>query len=91
MLTQDIAQKLDMPPDLLEKVSLRAYLEARRREVEAQLFLLARKHGVATVQEFDQAVQAGRIHEAEGFEDFFAFDRLEVERDKILQALHAIP
>jgi len=91
MLTQDIAQKLDMPPDLLEKVSLRAYLEARRREVEAQLFLLARKHGVATVQEFDQAVQAGRIQEAEGFEDFFAFDRLEAERDKILQALHAIP
>jgi len=91
MLTQDIAQKLDMPPDLLEKVSLRAYLETRRREVEAQLFLLAKKHGVGTVQEFDATVQAGRIHEAEGFEDFFAFDRLEAERDKILQAIQSLP
>jgi len=91
MLTQDIAQKLDMPPDLLEKVSLRAYLETRRREVEAQLFLLAKKHGVATVQEFDLAVQAGRIREAEGFEDFFVFDRLESEHDKILQAIQTLP
>jgi hypothetical protein len=91
MLTQDIAQKLDMPPDLLEKVSLRAYLETRRREVEAQLFLLAKKHGVATVQEFDLAVQAGRIREAEGFEDFFVFDRLVSELDKILQAIQTLP
>ena len=61
MLTRDIAQKLDMPVDALERASLRAYLEARRREIDAQLFLLVKKHGVQTVQEFDAAVRAGRI------------------------------
>ena len=91
MLTQDIAQTLDMPPAALEKASLRAYLEARRREVEAQLFFLAKKHGVQTVQEFDAAVQAGRIRETDGFEDFFHFDRLEAERDKVLEALQSLP
>jgi hypothetical protein len=40
MLTQEIARKLDMPPETLEKASLQTYLEARRREIEAQLFLL---------------------------------------------------
>jgi len=91
MLTQTIAQKLDMAPDALEKASLRAFLESRRRETEAQLFLLAKKHGIRTVQEFDAAIQAGRIREAEGFEDFFAFDRLEAERERILEALQSLP
>ncbi len=91
MLTQDIAQKLDMSPEALERASLRAYLEARGREIEAQLFLLVKKHGIQTVEEFDVAVEAGRIREADGFEDFFVFDRLEVERNKVLEALHSLP
>jgi len=91
MLTDAIARKLDMKPGDLERESLRAYLEARRRQVEAQLFLLATKHGVRTVQQFDAAIQEGKIREGEGFEDFFAFDQLEAERDKILEALNSLP
>ena len=91
MLTETIAKKLAIPAEELEKASLRSYLEARRREIEAQWFLLAKKHGVQTVQEFDGAIQVGRIREAEGFEDFFAFDRLEAERDKILDAMATLP
>ena len=90
-MTDAIARKLDMKPGDLERESLRAYLEARRRQVEAQLFLLATKHGVRTVQEFDAAIQEGKIREGEGFEDFFAFDQLEAERDKILEALNSLP
>ena len=90
MLTQSIAQELNIPPEAFEKVSLRAYLEARLRETEAQLFLLAKKHGVHTVQEFDVAVQAGRIRESNGFEDFFAFDHLEADREKIVEALQSL-
>jgi hypothetical protein len=91
MLTDAIARKLDMQPKDLKRESLLAYLEARRRQVEAQLFLLATKHGVQTVQEFDTAIQQGKIREAEGFEDFFSFDHLEAERAKILEALHSLP
>jgi len=90
MLTDAIARKLDMKPGDLERESLQAYLEGRRRQVEAQLFLLATKHGVRTVQEFDAAIQGGKIREGEGFEHFFAFDQLEAERDKILEALNSL-
>jgi len=90
MLTDAIARKLDMEPQALEKESLRVYLEARRRHVEAQLFLLVRKYGVQTVHQFDAAIQEGRIRESDGFEDFFAFDHLEAERDKILEALNSL-
>jgi hypothetical protein len=91
MLTEAVARKLGIEPGHLERESLQAYLEARRRQVEAQLFLLATKHGVRTVQEFDAAIQQGKIREAEGFEDFFALDHLEAERDKILEALNSLP
>ena len=84
-------RKLDMDLTDLERESLQAYLEGRRRQVEAQLFLLATKHGVRTVQEFDAAIQQGKIREAEGFEEFFALDYLEAERDKILEALNSLP
>lgn len=91
MLTDAIARKLGIEPKDLERESLQAYLEARRRQVEAQLFVLATKHGVRTVQEFDAAIQQGKIREADGFEDFFAFDQLEAERDKVLEALNSLP
>lgn len=91
MLTDAIAQTLGMQPEDLEKESLRTYLEARRRHVEAQLFLLAKKHGVQTVQEFDALIREGKIREAEGFEDFFTYDHLEAEREKVLEALNSLP
>jgi len=91
MLTEAVARKLGIEPKELEKESLQVFLEARRRQVEAQLFLLATKHGVRTVQEFDAAIQDGKIREIEGFEDFFALDHLEAERDKILEALTSLP
>jgi len=43
MLTDAIARKLDMNPQDLERASLRAYLESRSRQVETQLFELAKK------------------------------------------------
>ncbi len=45
MLTDAIARKLGIEPKELERESLQAYLEGRRRQVEAQLFVLATKHG----------------------------------------------
>jgi hypothetical protein len=46
MWTDAIARKLNMQPKDLVRESLQASLQARRREVEAQLFLLVAKHGV---------------------------------------------
>lgn len=91
MLTDQIARKLNMKPQDIEKESLRVYLEARRREVEAQLFLLAKRHGVRTIHKFDAMVREGKVRELDGFEDFFTLDHLEAERDKVLEALNSLP
>lgn len=90
MLTEEIARKLDMDAHFLEKESLRAYLETRKRQVEADLFRLAQRYGVQTVQAFDGLIVQGKLHEAEAFEDFFALDHLESELGRLREALEAL-
>lgn len=84
---EEIALKLQLPPEELERESLRLFLKHRLRLVESQLLGLARRYGVQTVAELDALVQKGQVHEAETFEDFFEFDRLEAERDALLDSL----
>ena len=87
MVYENIALRLQLSPQELERQSLRLFLGHRLRLVESQLLSLAHKHGVRTVTELDELVQRGRIHEAEAFEDYFEFDYLEAERDTLLDSL----
>ena len=87
---EDIALKLQLPPEELERESLRLFLKQRLRLVESQLLGLARRYGVQTVSELDALVQNGQVHEAEAFEDYFDFDHLEAERDVLLDSLREL-
>ena len=87
---QDIAPKLRLSPEELERESLRLFLTHRLRLVDSQLLSLARKYGVETVTELDALVQNGQIHEAEAFDDYFEFDHLEAERDVLLDSLREL-
>jgi hypothetical protein len=77
MLYEDIASKLQIPPQELARESLSVFLQHRLRLVETQLLSLAQKYGVVTVAELDQLVQSGQVHDPESFEDYFEFDYLE--------------
>ena len=66
-----LAEDLRMKPDQLMKESLETFLKHRLKVIEAELFLLAKRYGVRDVQEFDRAIQEGRFHEQDAFEDYF--------------------
>jgi len=87
MAYEDIALRLQLSPQELERESLLLFLRHQLRLVESQLLTLARKYDVTTVIELDELVQSGKIHEAEAFEDYFEFDHLEAERDALLGSL----
>ena len=87
MLIEQVAERLQTKPEVLERESLRLYLEKKLRVVESELFLLAHRYGVRDVAELDEMIKQGRFHEDEAFEDYFNFDYLEHERDKLLQLL----
>ncbi len=87
MLLDQVATRLNTTPEQLERDSLRVYLERKLRLTESELFLLAERYGVRTVFDLDAAVQAGRFHEPEAFEDYFRFDYLEGERESLRELL----
>jgi hypothetical protein len=91
MKIAEIAKKLDIPFSIIQKESVKSFLEKRLLEVKTELFLLANKYGVKSIKEFDRLIKTGKIHEtSETREDFFKFDYLEDKRktlEKILKSL----
>jgi hypothetical protein len=87
MLLDEVAVRLNLTPAQLERDSLRVYLERRLRLVESELFLLAQRYGLQTVEALDQAVRDGDFHEPDAFEDYFRFDYLEAEIDSLQELL----
>jgi hypothetical protein len=87
---ENIALKLRLSPQELERASLRLFLRHQLRLVESQILGLARKYGVQTITELDELVQSGQVHETEAFEDYFEFDHLEAKRDALLESLQEL-
>lgn len=85
-----VAEELKMDPRELIKESLRTYLEKRLSKVEVDIFLIAKKHGVKDVFDLDAQVKEGFITEKEAYEDYFALDNLEAERQNLLNSLEKI-
>jgi len=85
-----VAKELHMKPKELMKESLRTYLRQRLSKVEADLFLLAKKYGVKDVFELDSKMKEGIVSEKEAYEDYFTFDNLEAEREKIKKYLEKL-
>ena len=90
MMYENIALRLQLPPEELERQSLRLFLQHRLRLVETQILGLARRYGVETITALDSLVQQGKLREADAFEDYFEFDHLEAERDALLASLREL-
>ncbi len=87
---ENIALRLRLSPQELERASLALFLRHQLRLVESQILGLARKYGVQTITELDALVQSGQVHEAQAFEGYFEFDHLEAERDALLESLQEL-
>ncbi|RZN32651.1 MAG: hypothetical protein EF813_11675 [Methanosarcinales archaeon] len=85
-----IAPILKITPEELERESIETYLHIRLKRCESELFNLARKYGVSSIEDFEEGYKRGNIEEEGTWEDFFRLDHLEAERGSIREALGAI-
>lgn len=85
-----VAKEFNMKPKELLKESLKTYLEKRLSKVESDIFLLAKKYGVKNVFELDSKVKEGLFAEKDSYDDYFVFDNLEAEREKIRKYLEKL-
>ncbi len=58
--------------------------------IESRIFTIAKKHGVKNVLDLDRNISKGLVSESDSYEDFFALDHLESEKEKIEYLLRSI-
>lgn len=90
MTVKEIATKLSIMPEELERESLKVYLEQRLRHLESEIFKIGLKHNIKDIFEMEKLIQEGKIHEDKTWEDFFALDNLQAEKQKVQDLLQEV-
>ena len=85
-----VAPILQIPQEEPERKNLETYLHIRLEHCESELFNLARKYGVSSIEGFEEEYKRGNIKEEETWEDFFRLDHLEAKRESLRNALETI-
>jgi hypothetical protein len=80
------AKSLQMKTDDLLRESLKIYIDQKLSAIEAEIFSIAKKHGVKDVFDLDKRIEEGLVSENEAYEDYFRLDYLEAERQKLKDA-----
>ena len=86
----EIAKVLHTEPDKLEKDSLKSYLEKELLRVETNIYQIGCRHGIKSILELDEKLKKGEAKEEDIREDFMELDRLESEKDELLEALRKL-
>jgi len=90
MTVKEIATKLSIMPEELERESLKIYLEHRLRHLESEIFKIGLKHNIKDIFEMEKLIQEGKIHEDKSWEDFFTLDNLQAEKKKVENLLQEV-
>jgi hypothetical protein len=85
-----VAKELQMSPNMLITEGIKIYLKQMLSKVESDIFILAKKYGVKDIFEMDSKVKNGFINENDSYEDYFALDNLEADKDKLKKLLKEI-
>lgn len=85
-----VAKEFHMSPDEIISESLKIYLHQKLAKIEADIFLIAKRHGVKDVFELDSKVKSGFISEQNAYDDYFTLDNLEAEKEKIKKLLEKV-
>ena len=89
-IIEKAASEFNISPDALLKVSLETYLKHKATKIESEMFLISKKYGVKDIFEMEEKILKGNISENIGYDDFFLFDNLQAEEEKINNFLKEI-
>ncbi len=89
-IIEKAASEFNINPDVLLKVSLESYLKQKASKIESEMFLISKKFGVKDIFEMEEKISQGNISEGIGYDDFFLFDNLQAEKEKIDNLLKEI-
>lgn len=87
---KQISEILEMDTKDLERESIKSFLSQKLRSIEVEIFKIAMKHGVKSVEELDEKLKEGLVEEDEVLSDYQELDYYESQKDHILKALNSL-
>lgn len=84
---EQIASILNEDPKEIERQGIKAYLKQRLRDIDVEIYKIAKKYGIKDIFDMDEKLKEGKFEEEDAREDYQRLDHLEFERDKIREAL----
>ncbi len=89
-LVAEVAKRLGVKLEVLEKDALRLWLKHRLRSVEAEIASILGRYEVKSLEELEARIKSGSIPEHPAWEDLIVLENLEEERKRIIEVLREI-
>ena len=84
---ESLAKKLNLSKEEMLHDSLKFFLERKLREIKTEIFKIRTRHGVSTVEEFENLYKQGKVDEKDTWQDMQKLDHLEFKKDELEKAL----
>jgi len=89
-MIQNIAKDFNLSYELFIQESARLFLGKKLKEIKSQIYEIACRYGISSIDDFEDLYKQGKIEELATFNDYKTFDRLEFQKDKIEKLLDEI-
>ncbi len=89
-LMAEVARRLGVRPETLERDAVRLWLQRRLRLVEAEIASILGRYGVTSLEEIEAKIRRGELPEHPAWEDVVVLENLERERERIIEVLKEI-
>lgn len=84
-----LSREFSLSEDDIIKEGLRIFLERKLREIKSEIFRIAGKYKIKTIEEFDQLYKTGQVEEKDSWNDYQKLDHLEFKKEEIERLLQA--
>lgn len=85
-----ISKEMGIKEDEIITGGIRAYVRSELGKIEAQLYSLYRKYGIASTADLEHKIEKGTVVESDVFEDLTRIDYLEAEKNKLQRLIKTI-
>lgn len=83
----EIARRLGIPPERLEREAIEIWLRRRLALVETEIAEILVRYGVRDIKDLEEGIWSGKIPEHPAWEDLIVLERLIGERKKFSELL----
>jgi len=89
-LVAEVAKRLGVKPETLEKSAIRLWLQHRLRVIETEITSILNRYSVKSLGELEARIRSGDVPEHPAWEDLITLENLEDEKKRIIEVLREI-